>query len=67
MQVSYGRCVLTAGTDTINNGINQFILVLKRANYIVPSRANRSFPLLPGLAEPWSQLRRATRGGIQRC
>ena len=48
MQVSYRRCVLTAGTDTINNGINQFILVLKRANYIVPSRANRSFPLLPG-------------------
>ena len=35
-------------TDTVNNGINEFIFVLKRANYILPSRANRSFPLLPG-------------------
>jgi hypothetical protein len=35
-------------TDTRNNGINEFIKVLKRANYILPSRANRSFPLLPG-------------------
>lgn len=37
-------------TDTRNNGINEFIKVLKRANYILPSRANRSFPLLPGAA-----------------
>ncbi len=35
-------------TDTVNNGINEFIFVLKRANYIVPPRPNRSFPLLPG-------------------
>jgi hypothetical protein len=35
-------------TDTVNNGINEFIFVLKRANYILPSRADRSFPLLPG-------------------
>jgi hypothetical protein len=35
-------------TDTVNNGINAFIFVLKRANYILPSRAERSFPLLPG-------------------
>ena len=35
-------------TDTVNNGINAFIFVLKRANYIIPSRAERSFPLLPG-------------------
>ncbi len=35
-------------TDTVNNGINDFISVLKRANYILPSRADRSFPLLPG-------------------
>ena len=35
-------------TDTVNNGINEFIFVLKRANYIIPSRAQRSFPLLPG-------------------
>ena len=33
-------------TDTVNNGINEFIFVLKRANYILPSRADRSFPLL---------------------
>jgi hypothetical protein len=35
-------------TDTVNNGINEFLIVLKRANYIVPSRQDRSFPLLPG-------------------
>lgn len=35
-------------TDTVNNGINEFIFVLKRANYILPSRAQRSFPLLAG-------------------
>jgi hypothetical protein len=35
-------------TDTANNGINQFMLVLKRANYILPARKNRSFPLLAG-------------------
>ena len=39
-------------TATDNNGINAFIFVLKRANYILPARADRSFPLLPGrLAE----------------
>jgi hypothetical protein len=35
-------------TDTVNNGINEFIFVLRRANYAVPSRAERSFPLLQG-------------------
>lgn len=35
-------------TDTVNNGINEFIFVGKRGNYILPSRAQRSFPLLPG-------------------
>jgi hypothetical protein len=35
-------------TDTVNNGINEFIFVLKRANYILPPRSQRSFPLLPG-------------------
>jgi hypothetical protein len=35
-------------TDTVNNGINEFIFVLRRGNYIVPPRAQRSFPLLPG-------------------
>jgi hypothetical protein len=33
-------------TNTVNNGINEFIFVLKRANYILPRRADRSFPLL---------------------
>jgi hypothetical protein len=35
-------------TDTVNNGINEFIFVLKRGNYVLPTRAERSFPLLPG-------------------
>jgi hypothetical protein len=35
-------------TDTVNNGINEFIFVLKRGNYMLPARAQRSFPLLPG-------------------
>jgi hypothetical protein len=34
-------------TDTVNNGINEFIFVLKRANYILPARATRAFPLAP--------------------
>jgi hypothetical protein len=35
-------------TDTVNNGINEFIFVLKRATYILPARGARSFPLLAG-------------------
>lgn len=35
-------------TATRNNGINAFIGVRRRANYIMPSRSERSFPLLPG-------------------
>ncbi|HVS85327.1 MAG TPA: hypothetical protein VHD91_06830 [Gaiellaceae bacterium] len=35
-------------TETTNNGINEFIFVTHRANYVVPPRAQRSFPLLPG-------------------
>jgi hypothetical protein len=34
-------------TDTVNNGINEFIFVLQRGNYVVPARSQRSFPLLP--------------------
>jgi hypothetical protein len=34
-------------TATANNGINAFIDVRRRAYYIMPSRPNRSFPLLP--------------------
>jgi hypothetical protein len=37
-------------TDTVNNGINEFIFVLKRATYVLPARAQRAFPLLPGRA-----------------
>ena len=33
-------------TDTVNNGINEFIFVVRRGNYIVPPRAHRSFPLV---------------------
>ncbi len=33
--------------DTVNNGINEFMIVLKRANYVLPTRAGRAFPLLP--------------------
>jgi hypothetical protein len=44
--------LINAGiTDTVNNGINEFIFVLKRANYVLPSRAERSFPLLPGRSQ----------------
>jgi hypothetical protein len=36
-------------TDTVNNGINEFIFVLNRGNYLLPTRRQRSFPLLsPG-------------------
>ena len=34
-------------TDTVNNGINEFIFVSSRGNYLVPSRAQRSFPGSP--------------------
>jgi hypothetical protein len=37
--------------DTVNNGINEFMFVLKRANYILPPRSQRSFPLLAGRQE----------------
>lgn len=33
-------------TATENNGINAFMDVRRRANYLIPSRAQRSFPLL---------------------
>lgn len=37
--------------STVNNGINEFIFVLKRANYILPARADRSFPMLSDRAK----------------
>jgi hypothetical protein len=48
MNASHATIVNPSITDTINNGINEFILVLRRANYILPTRAERSYPLLPG-------------------
>jgi len=48
MNASGAHAENRAITDTRNNGINEFIKVLKRANYVLPSRANRAFPLLPG-------------------
>ena len=33
-------------SDTVNNGINEFLFVLRRGNYVVPARRQRSFPLL---------------------
>jgi hypothetical protein len=50
MNAPGAHAVNRAITETRNNGINDFIKVLKRANYVLPSRANRSFPLLPGRA-----------------
>lgn len=47
MNASFAQLQNPAITDTVNNGINAFIFVLKRGNYIVPSRPQRSFPLLP--------------------
>jgi hypothetical protein len=48
MNASGARLQNPAITDTANNGINEFISVLRRANYILPARAKRSFPLLRG-------------------
>lgn len=48
MNASGARLQNPVITDTTNNGINAFIAVLRRANYILPSRADRSFPLLRG-------------------
>jgi hypothetical protein len=48
MNASSAQLYNPAITDTVNNGINEFMFVVKRANYMMPSRAERSFPLLPG-------------------
>jgi hypothetical protein len=48
MNASHATVANPSITDTINNGINEFILVERRANYIVPARAQRSYPLLAG-------------------
>ncbi|MGA2926030.1 MAG: Tat pathway signal protein [Solirubrobacteraceae bacterium] len=48
MNASSAQLQNPAITDTVNNGINEFMFVLKRANYVLPPRSQRSFPLLPG-------------------
>ena len=48
MNASGARLQNPSITATANNGINAFIAVLRRANYMLPSRAERSFPLLRG-------------------
>jgi hypothetical protein len=50
MNASSAQLQNPAITDTVNNGINEFIFVLKRANYLLPGRPMRAFPLLPGRA-----------------
>jgi hypothetical protein len=46
MNATGARNINPRVTGTRNNGINAFIDVRRRANYILPSRAQRSFPLL---------------------
>ncbi len=46
MNAAHAKRRNPAITDTANNGINGYIRVLRRANYIVPPRHLRSFPLL---------------------
>jgi hypothetical protein len=48
MNASSAQLQNPAITDTVNNGINEFIFVLRRGNYLIPSRASRSFPRLSG-------------------
>lgn len=48
MNASAAQLQNPAITDTVNNGINEFFFVLNRANYLLPPRETRSFPLLPG-------------------
>ncbi len=44
MNASSAQLQNPAITDTVNNGINEFIFVLRRGNYIIPQRRDRSFP-----------------------
>jgi hypothetical protein len=46
MNASGAQLQNPAITDTVNNGINEFIFVLRRGNYLVPRRGQRSFPRL---------------------
>ena len=44
MNASSAQLHNPAITDTDNNGINEFIFVLRRGNYLIPPRSARSFP-----------------------
>jgi hypothetical protein len=44
MNASSAQLQNPAITDTVNNGINGFIFVLKRGNYLIPPRPSRAFP-----------------------
>jgi hypothetical protein len=46
MNAAEAHKINPAITATANNGINAFMDVRRRANYILPSRRDRSFPLL---------------------
>jgi hypothetical protein len=46
MNATQARLENPAVGDRTNNGINEFIMVLKRGNYIIPARPHRAFPLL---------------------
>jgi hypothetical protein len=35
-------------TQEVNNGINEWIEVVRRANFLIPRREERAYPLLPG-------------------
>lgn len=48
MNASGAQLQNPAVTDTVNNGVNEFLFVLNRGNYLIPPRDQRSFPLLPG-------------------
>jgi hypothetical protein len=48
MNASSAQLRNPAITDTVNNGINAFIFVVKRGNYLIPARHSRAFPTLDG-------------------
>jgi hypothetical protein len=55
MNATSAQLANPAITDTVNNGINEFIFVTKRGNYLLPPRGQRSFPLLPGRQDAFSR------------
>ena len=49
MNASSAQLQNPAITDTVNNGINEFIFVLRRANYILPSTRRALVPAAAGV------------------